>query len=136
MDAFFVAPLLGGILIGIGATLLLALDGKVLGVSGIVGGLLDVNSRRQAWRWAFLLGMLLTGGIVFRLWPEALQGSPVGLVPVIVAGLLVGYGTRLGNGCTSGHGVCGMSRLSRRSIVATLVFMATGILTVLVMKGL
>jgi uncharacterized membrane protein YedE/YeeE len=136
MDSQFVAPLAGGILIGIGATLLLALDGKVLGVSGILGGLLDVQSRRQAWRWAFIVGMLVSGYGALQLWPESLQGSPMGLGPVIVAGLLVGYGTRLGNGCTSGHGVCGMSRLSVRSIVATLVFMAAGMLTVLLMKGL
>jgi uncharacterized membrane protein YedE/YeeE len=118
----------GGALIGLSATMLLAMDGKVLGVSGIVGGLIDHKLKDRPWRWSFVLGLLLVGILAQKLAPESLGSTPVSPFAVIVAGLLVGFGTRLGNGCTSGHGVCGISRLSLRSIAATVTFMLAGIL--------
>lgn len=123
------SPLLGGMLIGLGAVLMLAFDGKILGVSGIVGGLIDHKLKDRPWRWSFVAGLLSVGMLFALFQPEAIGTSPASWFGLIGAGLLVGFGTRLGNGCTSGHGVCGVSRLSLRSIAATLTFMATGILT-------
>jgi uncharacterized protein len=126
-----VSGLIGGLLIGLAAVLLLLLNGRLSGISGIVGGLLAPKSSDAGWRAAFVAGLLLgalayslaTGGAI----PVTMQAS----VPVLVAaGLLVGFGTRLGSGCTSGHGVCGTARLSRRSIAATSVFFGVAILTV------
>ena len=133
------ASLAGGIFIGIAAALFILLNGRVLGVSGILGGLLPPKAGDAGWRIAFLLG-LFCAPLVFRfLAPESFQHAPridasVGLL--IVAGLLVGFGTRYGSGCTSGHGVCGISRLSPRSVVATLVFMGAGIATVVAVRQL
>jgi uncharacterized protein len=120
--------LLGGLLIGLASWLLLASLGKVAGISGIASGLLSAGA---AWRWAFMAG-LVGGGALAALWlapPAAAMRSPVLL---IAAGLLVGFGTVLGSGCTSGHGVCGLGRRSARSLVAVLVFMGTGFATVLI----
>lgn len=132
-----IASLLGGMLIGLSASLLLFCDGKIAGISGIVGGLLSPAKNDTLWRALFVLG-LLTGGFLFRLF--APQVFTIGISRstgvFILAGLLVGFGTRLGNGCTSGHGVCGISRLSPRSILATITFMATGIATVYIINHL
>lgn len=127
------APLLaaaGGILIGLAATLLLWLDGRIAGVSGIVGGILLPARGDIAWRVAFVIGLVLAGGLYLALVPGAFvprEGFPRGWL--VLAGVLVGFGTRMGNGCTSGHGVCGLARLSPRSIVAVLVFITTAIVT-------
>jgi uncharacterized protein len=125
---------LGGTLIGLAATILLASNGRIAGVSGILGGVLQ-GGGEVAWRVAFLGGLVL-GTLAVRLVggdsvSVSLQAPAWGLV---VAGLLVGYGTRLGSGCTSGHGVCGIARLSPRSLAATLTFMATGFATVYVVR--
>jgi uncharacterized membrane protein YedE/YeeE len=130
------SALLGGALIGLSASALLAFTGRIAGISGIVGGLLRPRAGDIAWRAAFALGLLSGGGILRLLDPSALAlaGLP-GLPVVVLAGLLVGVGTHLGNGCTSGHGVCGISRGSRRSLVATLAFMLTGMLTVWLTRG-
>jgi uncharacterized membrane protein YedE/YeeE len=126
-----VSGLIGGLLIGLAAALLLLLNGRISGISGIVGGLVAPKSSDAGWRIALVAGLLLgafayalaTGGAI----PITMQAS----VPVLVAaGLLVGFGTRLGSGCTSGHGVCGIARLSKRSIVATSVFFGVALLTV------
>ncbi|WP_437736341.1 YeeE/YedE family protein [Sorangium sp. So ce1335] len=129
-------PLVGGVLIGLSASLLLLFNGRVAGVSGVLGGLLvRLRSPGDAvWRAAFVAGLLL-GGIALAAahpgaFPPGGDGRPLGLL--VVAGLLVGYGARLGNGCTSGHGVCGLSRLSFRSLCATMTFMATAAVTVYV----
>lgn len=120
------SALAGGALIGLSAALLLWLNGRVAGISGIVAGLLPPAAGRIGWRVAFLLGLLIGGGL-YALWlghvpPVRLDtGTPL----LVLGGLLVGFGTRLGGGCTSGHGVCGVSRLSGRSIVATVVFMVS-----------
>lgn len=133
-----IIPLLGGALIGLAASLLLVWNGRVAGISGIVGGLLRPAPGEVAWRVAFLGGLFAGGVVLSVVDPMALEVRvPAPLGVIVLAGLLVGYGTRLGNGCTSGHGVCGVSRLSPRSLVATATFMLTGALTVyLVHPGL
>jgi len=108
------------------------LNGRVLGVSGIVYGLLDRDPHESGWRPAFWGGLMSGGLLLLLVYPQAFGVSPSrSLMATAAAGLLVGFGSRLGNGCTSGHGVCGVSRLSPRSIAATLTFIATGMLTVL-----
>lgn len=129
--------LLGGIIIGIAVSLMLLYNGRVTGISGIVGGLLKKETLDKNWRFLFLAG-LLTGGFIIRIsFPELLQiTTELKVVDLLIAGFLVGYGTSLGNGCTSGHGVCGISRFSLRSIWATVVFIVFGILSVLIFKFL
>jgi hypothetical protein len=125
----------GGALIGLSALALLLFSGRIAGVSGILGGLLIGPPKDLGWRLAFLLG-LFVGGLVFSVFhPEAFAIEvDRSFTSLIVAGFLVGVGTRMGGGCTSGHGVCGVSRLSKRSIIATLTFMVTGALTVAVVQ--
>lgn len=125
----------GGALIGLAAALLLGLSGRIAGVSGILGGVLTAASDR-AWRIAFVAGLPLGAGLFAAATGSLPQQLQVGWLPMAVAGLLVGFGTRLGSGCTSGHGICGMARLSPRSIAATAVFMATGIGIVFVVRHL
>jgi len=127
--------LTGGALIGAAAAGLLALTGKTAGVSGIVDGLLRGEKGEWGWKAAFVLG-LVAGGLILRFtMPGALATvAPRSLTLVAIGGVLVGFGARLGGGCTSGHGVCGIGRLSRRGLVGTLVFMAAGVLTVLVLR--
>ena len=132
--------LAGGMLIGASAAVLITLLGRVAGISGIVGSLLaPANWRsRSAWGWrlAFVLGLLAAPWLwrLFAPLPALQTGSSTALI--VLAGVLVGVGTRMGSGCTSGHGVCGLSRLSLRSLVATAVFMATGVATVFVLRHL
>lgn len=127
--------LAGGALIGLSASLLLVLNGRVAGISGIVGGLLAPARGEVLWRALFVTGLLAGGLAAYAIWPERFDASGAPALPfVALAGALVGVGTRLGNGCTSGHGVCGISRLSPRSLAATVTFMATGVLTVLAMR--
>lgn len=129
--------LAGGALIGTSASLMLYFNGKVTGISGIVGGLLSRDAQSTPWRLLFVLGLVVGGAFMVALRPAAFStdGAPsIGIT--LLAGLLVGVGTRLGNGCTSGHGVCGMSRLSPRSIAATLTFIATGVVVVAITRAL
>ena len=134
-EANIIGGLIGGALIGLAAVLLLALNGRIAGVSGILGGLLtsDIGSERF-WRVAFILG-LITGTGLYAL---ATGGLPLeleaGLPTLVIAGLLVGVGTRLGSGCTSGHGVCGLARRSPRSLAATMIFMVVAALTVFLVR--
>jgi uncharacterized membrane protein YedE/YeeE len=129
------APFAGGALIGAAAALLLLANGRIAGISGIAGGLLGPAGRDAAWRAAFLVGLLL-GPVLFRLtaghWPDLHVEASWPML--VVAGLLVGYGTRLGSGCTSGHGVCGLARLSPRSLAAVATFMAAAIVTVFLVR--
>jgi uncharacterized membrane protein YedE/YeeE len=121
--------LAGGLLLGVAAAAFVLLNGRILGISGILGGLLTPRSGERAWRIAFLLGMLAAPATLGLLAPAGFITPPridAGTLAIVVAGLLVGYGTRLGSGCTSGHGVCGLSRPSPRSLVATGTFMAAG----------
>jgi uncharacterized membrane protein YedE/YeeE len=121
--------LAGGALIGASASALLLLDGRIAGISGIVGGLLTPKPGEVSWR-ALFLGGLLAGALLLALFaPGTLQAPGSSWSVVVAGGLLVGVGTRLASGCTSGHGVCGVSRLSGRSLAATLTFMAFGIAT-------
>ncbi|SDK25861.1 YeeE/YedE family protein [Microbulbifer yueqingensis] len=128
--------LAGGALIGLASALLLVLNGRIAGISGILGGILAHKPGETAWRLAFALGLLAVPGLwlLFSQLPpiEIKAGYPV----LIAAGLLVGIGTRYGSGCTSGHGVCGLSRLSPRSLAATLSFMGAGFATVFVVRHL
>lgn len=128
--------LAGGALIGLAASVLLLANGRVAGISGMIGGLVAPTRGEVRWRLAFLVGLLAAGALGAALLPDRLGESPRALPVVALAGLLVGVGTRLGNGCTSGHGVCGISRRSPRSLVATAVFIATGGVTVLAMRVL
>ena len=130
------AALAGGILIGVAAAMLVLFNGRIAGISGIVGGLLQPRSGDIGWRIAFLAGMI-GAPLVYSMFSALPQVRIEADTPtLIVAGLLVGAGTRYGAGCTSGHGVCGLSRLSPRSLLATLSFMAAGFATVLVVRHL
>ena len=128
--------LIGGLLIGCGGAVYLLGNGRIMGASGIVGGLVD-GSARAAWaeRLAFLGGLVAVPALLLALGSDAQTHLTGNWALVIAAGLLVGLGTRIGNGCTSGHGVCGISRLSPRGIVATLVYIAAGVLTVVAARA-
>jgi hypothetical protein len=136
-DSNLIGGFAGGVLIGLAAVLLLAVNGRVAGVSGIVGGLLTSRSgAERSWRLLFVTG-LIAGAALYRLFYGPLPIQIQSTAPVLLAaGALVGWGTRLGSGCTSGHGVCGLARLSPRSLLATVTFMLFGVLTVYVVKHL
>ena len=131
------SALMGGVLIGAAVVLLLLFNGRIAGVSGIAGRLLDADIQRRrdevAWRVLFLVGLMIGAG-VYDLWRHVSIQIEASVEVLILAGLLVGFGTQLGSGCTSGHGVCGIARLSPRSIAATIVFMASAMVTVFVMR--
>ncbi len=126
----WMTALIGGTLIGVSATLLLAFNGRIAGISGIVNGALRWGEE-GIWRGLFLLGLIL-GGVIYEFGLAAQPTPQYEFAPglMIAAGFLVGFGTRLGNGCTSGHGVCGLGRLSFRSLVAVITFLGTGFVTV------
>lgn len=126
--------LVGGIVLGLASALFILFNGRVLGISGIVGGLLRPKAGDVLWRLSFLLGMLVAPSLYVAFVGPMQATIDASWAMVIVAGLLVGIGTRYGSGCTSGHGVCGLSRLSPRSLVATLSFMAAGFFTVFVLR--
>lgn len=125
--------LLGGGALGVSATLLLLMNGKVAGISGIVNGMMSPRSGDYAWRVLFVVGMVLGGAVsMMVLGVDAPSFEGLSLPVLVIAGALVGFGTRLANGCTSGHGICGIGRLSKRSIVATMTFMFVAAGTVFV----
>lgn len=128
------ASLIGGMLIGLSAAVFILFNGRILGVSGIVGGLLRPKLGDWGWRLSFLFGVLAAPTLwaVFR--GPSVSHIEAGWGTLLIAGLLVGFGTRLGSGCTSGHGVCGISRLSLRSVAATALFMAAGAIAVYVIR--
>jgi uncharacterized membrane protein YedE/YeeE len=133
------ASLLGGIVLGLASAIFILFNGRILGISGILGGLMSPRAGDIGWRVSFFLGMAAAPTVFALLAPAGLLSAPridasYGLI--VVAGLLVGLGTRYGSGCTSGHGVCGLSRLSPRSLVATLTFMGAGFATVFVVRHL
>ena len=134
-ETFPSQALIGGILIGISAALLLAFNGRIAGISGILYNLLfnPLSSTERGWRSAFLIGLMGGGYLTLPVEFELRQGySPILLV---IAGLAVGIGTRIGNGCTSGHGVCGIGLMAGRSMIATATFMVSGIITVTVLRN-
>lgn len=136
MTTWMVA-LVGGILIGLSATLLLWLNGRVAGVSGILGGILFPRPGEVSWRLLFLVGLVVAAGLYMALVPgAAIPRTDFPRAGLVAAGALVGFGTRMGNGCTSGHGVCGLGRLSARSLAAVLTFMATATATTFVVRHL
>ena len=127
----------GGVLIGLAAGALILFNGKIAGISGILGHGLSLNAAEVGWRWIFLVGLAAGGVLLLFVYPQAFPGSiDASLAVLALAGLLVGFGTRLGSGCTSGHGICGLARFSLRSLVATVTFMATGAATVFIVNHL
>lgn len=130
------SALAGGALIGLAASVFALVNGRVAGISGLLGSLLQRQAEWRGEKAAFLLGLLLAPGLWVMFAALPMIHFETGSLGLIVAGLLVGIGTRYGSGCTSGHGVCGISRLSPRSLVATLCFMATGFATVFVLRHL
>lgn len=140
-----IASTIGGLLIGLSAAIMLLANGRIAGISGIFRGILEPQEGEFSWRALFIGGLVVGGAIMFALPAELFTSMDLpanmfaitierSMIAVAVAGLLVGFGTRLGNGCTSGHGVCGLSRFSARSLVATVSFMATGAITVFVIN--
>lgn len=138
MESFTpVSALLGGILIGLSAVALMALNGRVAGISGIVGAAMTERGGELGWRLAFILGLFLAPWLVLAVagsLPPVVVDAPLAVISL--GGLLVGFGSRFGSGCTSGHGVCGIARLSLRSLIATLAFTASGMAVVFVMRHL
>jgi len=128
--------LLGGALIGLAAAMLMLLTGRIAGISGIFGGLLSPATSDRGWRIAFIAGLIAAPLIAALATGAALPSPamPASLIVIVIAGLLVGFGSRMGGGCTSGHGVCGTARLSARSLVATAVFMLAAIVTVAIVR--
>jgi uncharacterized membrane protein YedE/YeeE len=130
-----ISALIGGALIGLSATLLMLLTGRIAGISGIFGGCLTFVANDRGWRLAFIAGLIaapLLGALIHI--PLSVPLMPRNWIVIIAAGLLIGFGTRLGGGCTSGHGVCGIARLSARSIAATAIFMVTAIAVVFLIR--
>jgi len=131
-NASLLTPLVGGALIGTSATLLLLTLGRIAGVSGIIGNLVAFRRAAESWQLGFVIGLIVVGGLLLA--PSHSKAGAFTPYASVAAGLLVGLGTRLGNGCTSGHGVCGLSRLSRRSMVATGTFIVTAMVVVAVVR--
>ena len=130
-----VSAAIGGALIGLSAVLLMLSTGRIAGISGIFSGLLNLRGEDKGWRIAFLAGLILAPVIAGLVgYGMATPALPANWIVIIGAGLLVGFGTRLGGGCTSGHGICGVARLSPRSVAATAIFMVTAIVTVAVTR--
>jgi uncharacterized membrane protein YedE/YeeE len=126
-----VSAAIGGALIGVSAVLLMAMTGRIAGISGIFAGLINPQTTDRGWRAAFIAGLIAAPiGAMFLGYAALTPQMPVSYITIIVGGLLVGFGTRLGNGCTSGHGICGIARLSERSLVATGVFMLAATIVV------
>jgi uncharacterized membrane protein YedE/YeeE len=130
------SSLAGGIVLGVASALFVLMNGRILGISGIIGGLVKRRVGDSGWRIAFVLGLLAAPTAWSLFAPPAAARIDAGWLAVVAAGLLVGIGTRYGAGCTSGHGVCGLSRLSPRSLAATIAFMAAGFATVFVVRHL
>ena len=128
--------LLGGLLIGTASALFILANGRIAGISGILGGLLRPTSGDVMWRLAFLLGLSVAPAVLAVFVAPVIPTIDAGPTTLIIAGLLVGIGTRYGGGCTSGHGICGLSRLSPRSLIATLAFMGSGMVIVFAMRHL
>ena len=126
---------IGGALIGLSAVMLMLLAGRVAGISGIAAGMLGIGSIDRGWRVAFIAGLILAPvAAMLAGYAVPVPQMPTSWIVVVAAGLLVGFGARLGGGCTSGHGICGIARLSKRSIAATMIFMGTAVVTVALMR--
>ena len=137
MPAFWTqysTAIIGGALVGLAAGLILLLHGRVAGVSGMVGSLFEKRTDESAWRAAFLVGLILGGFLLSRFDPGSVPQVSLPLWIMMLAGFAVGFGARLGGGCTSGHGLCGSTLLNQKSIIATLVFMSSGALVVYLLR--
>lgn len=133
----FILAAIGGAMIGIAAVVMMGLNGRIAGISGILSGVFTQPGNEKLWRALFVVGLVVGGALpslLFSLPAPPVPDATIGLV--IAGGLFVGIGTGLGSGCTSGHGICGMARLSKRSIVATVIFMATGVTAVYILRHL
>ncbi len=128
------SALAGGAMIGAAAALLILGVGRVMGAAGILGGALEAHGGETAWRWSLIAGLALAPSLAHLLWGATSPTFATGWPVLLVSGLLVGFGARLGSGCTSGHGVCGLARLSPRAVVATALFLAAGFATVFVVR--
>lgn len=129
-----VSAAIGGALIGLAATMLMLVTGRIAGIAGILGDLIDLAGGDRLWRLAFIAG-LVAAPVAIAMFGSPLRAPPMpDWIVIVIAGLLVGFGTRLGNGCTSGHGICGIARLSPRSLAATLTFMGVAILVVAITR--
>lgn len=127
--------IVGGVIIGVAVSIMLLFNGRVTGISGIIGGLINPHTLDKSWRFLFLAGLVIGGFILKFFHPSSFTMlSHARSADYIIAGLLVGYGTLMGNGCTSGHGVCGISRFSIRSIISTMTFISSGIIGVILFK--
>jgi uncharacterized protein len=130
-----ISAAIGGALIGLSAVLLMLFNGRIAGISGIFGGLINAQTSDRAWRLAFIVGLIAAPlSAVLVGYAVPVPQMPANTVTIVIGGLLVGFGTRLGSGCTSGHGICGIARLSPRSILATCIFMIMAITVVAVMR--
>lgn len=137
MQIDWIYALVGGMIIGLSVSIMLLFNGRVTGISGIVNGLLTPQKGDTAWRFTFVAGLFAGGLLLNVIAPQAFSGAlATPTWTVVVAGLLVGFGTIMGSGCTSGHGVCGISRLSPRSILATITFIGAGVIAVYVLRNL
>lgn len=131
----FLWPLIGGAIIGLAASLLLLLNGRIFGVTGVLSGAIWGHGSDKQWRVAAIVGLIAGSWVTSLVAPSFFEYNfEIPLWPMAIAGLLVGFGTRLGSGCTSGHGICGLPRFSARSLVAVMTFMATGALTTYIVK--
>lgn len=137
MQEDWVLALIGGAIIGLSVTIMLLFNGRVTGISGIINGILNFQKNDMLWRVSFVLG-LFSGGVLLRfIYPHAFNGAlNISSTHAAVAGLLVGFGTVMGSGCTSGHGVCGISRLSLRSLISTITFILAGVIAVVALRKL
>lgn len=131
-----IPSLLGGLLIGLSAAVVFVFFGRILGISGIVARTLNFDFGFGIWRPFFLIGLVVSPVVLSMIAPSPHGFEPMGLIPMMIGGFLVGYGTRVGSGCTSGHGICGISRLSKRSILATCTFTTAAVMTVFVVRHL
>lgn len=137
MQMDWILALVGGSIIGLAVTIMLLFNGRVTGISGIVNGIFNFQTGDLLWRTTFVLGLLVGGFILKFTYPHAFDGAlNLSLTNTAVAGLLVGFGTIMGSGCTSGHGVCGISRLSPRSLLSTITFISAGVIAVIVLRKL
>lgn len=136
MESHTIFAIYGGLLIGLSASLLLLMNGKVAGISGIIKQAVFIPTKQNLWRWFFIAGLLLGGMLAHQMLSIPIPHNSQSWLIAAAAGLLVGIGTSVGNGCTSGHGVCGIGRLSPRSLVATITFMLIAIIVVSVMRHL
>lgn len=137
MNQDWINALLGGVLIGVSVSLMLYWNGRVTGISGIINGAMTPVKGDTLWRVLFIVGLVLGGLVMGQLNPKVFENTmSTDIWKIVVAGLLVGFGTILGSGCTSGHGVCGISRMSPRSLIATIVFMAAGVAAVFIFRNM